>query len=407
MSTKTSRFVHLVCVTSVNNNKYYNMTELSDGSIEVKYGRVGGNETTHHYPGSKWDSLYRSKIAKGYQDMTDLVEKAVVDETPEAWKEIEDEGIRRVIEFLREKARDAVKKNYIVASSQVSQAMVDEAQRQIDHLAAVHDKVSLTEFNDLLLELFRTIPRRMSDVRDHLATQSTDRPKLIAREQSLLDVMAGQVTALEVPKKEAEGNADQTILDAHGLKFAPATDADIKKIKKLLGKECEDLFLCAWKVENKATQKKFNAFIKEQGGKLTKKLFWHGSRTENWWSILRSGLVLRPSNAMINGKMFGYGTYFANRARKSLGYTSLSGSYWAGGNSQYGFMALYEVAYGEPYDVETNVGVSDMSWEKLQKVAPGKHCLHAHAGKALMNDEIIVYREDQTTIKYLVELKRK
>lgn len=405
--TKASRFVHLVCVTSVNNNKYYDMTELSDGSIEVKYGRVGGNETVHHYPGSKWDSLYRSKLAKGYQDMTDLIEKAVVDDTPEAWKEIENEGIRRVIEFLREKARDAVRKNYIVASTQVSQAMVDEAQRQIDHLVAAHDTVSLTEFNDLLLALFRTIPRRMSDVRDHLATQSTDRVKLIAREQSLLDVMAGQVTALEVPKKEAEGDENQTILDAHGLKFEPCTDADITKIKNLLGKECEDLFLCAWRVENMATQKKFKDFIKSQGGKLTKKLFWHGSRTENWWSILRSGLVLRPSNAMINGKMFGYGTYFAPRAKKSLGYTSLSGSYWAGGNSQYGFMALYEVAYGEPYDVETNVGVGDMSWAKLQKVAPGKHCLHAHAGKVLMNDEVIVYREDQTTIKYLVELKRK
>ena len=63
------------------------------------------------------------------------------------------------------------------------------------------------------------------------------------------------------------------------------------------------------------------------------------------------------------------------------------------------------MAYGKPYDVTDNTGCWDMTWNKLQKVAPGCTSLHAHAGRALVNDEIIVYREDQTTIKYLVELK--
>ena len=120
---------------------------------------------------------------------------------------------------------------------------------------------------------------------------------------------------------------------------------------------------------------------------------------------MRTSLVLRPTNAVINGKMFGYGLYFAPRARKSVGYTSLRGSYWAGGHSPYGFMALYEVVYGKPYDVSTSSGCGDMTYEKLQRVAPGCSCLHAHAGKVLYNDEVIVYREDQVTIKYLVQLK--
>ena len=29
--------------------------------------------------------------------------------------------------------------------------------------------------------------------------------------------------------------------------------------------------------------------------------------------------------------MFGHGLYFAPRAKKSIGYTSLNGSYWSGG----------------------------------------------------------------------------
>ena len=86
-----------------------------------------------------------------------------------------------------------------------------------------------------------------------------------------------------------------------------------------------------------------------------------------------------------------------------MGYTSLHNSYWAKGNSNYGFLALCEVAYGKPYDVYDSQ--NGMTWERLQKVAPGCSSLHAHAGRSLRNDEVIVYKEDQVTIKYLVELK--
>lgn len=89
-----------------------------------------------------------------------------------------------------------------------------------------------------------------------------------------------------------------------------------------------------------------------------------------------------------------------------LGYTSLSGSYWARGNSNSAFMALMDVAYGKPYDVHSfDSKYYDFNYERLQKTCPGANCLHAHAGSMLRNDEIIVYKEDQCTIKYLVELR--
>ena len=104
--------------------------------------------------------------------------------------------------------------------------------------------------------------------------------------------------------------------------------------------------------------------------------------------------------------MFGYGIYYAPKAQKSLGYTSLHGSYWANGNSKSAFMSLMEVAYGKPYDVYSfDRRYYDFNYERLQKVCPGANCLHAHAGSMLRNDEIIVYKEEQCTIRYLVELK--
>ena len=58
-------------VTSVNNNKYYDMIETSAG-IDVTYGRVGVTAIKKQYPSSKWHHLYSSKIKKGYKDCTDL-----------------------------------------------------------------------------------------------------------------------------------------------------------------------------------------------------------------------------------------------------------------------------------------------------------------------------------------------
>jgi len=399
------RYCHLVCVTQANNNKYYDMTESGD-SILVNYGRIGSTKIEATYPISRWDSIYNQKIRKGYRDETAITAvKQVNTDDGDDYKPIDDPDIAAVVEYLRENARDTIRRNYTVASEQVTQEMVDTAQQALDAIYSRSGRLSVREFNDRLIDLFHIIPRRMTQVGDYLASEKADFAKIIDREQKLLDVMAGQVVD-RVTMVNEHGNKkatnDQTILDAFGLEFSPITDRDEAVIKKELG-ECAHMFYKAWRVENKATRIKFKDFLKGKGRGFVKKLFWHGSRTENWWNILRTGLVLRPTNVVINGKMFGYGLYFAPKARKSVGYTSLQNSYWTNGKSRFGFLALCEVAYGKPYDVYD--AQNGMTWERLQKVAPGCSSLHAHAGRSLRNDEVIVYREDQVTIKYLVELK--
>jgi poly [ADP-ribose] polymerase len=188
-----------------------------------------------------------------------------------------------------------------------------------------------------------------------------------------------------------------------GLRFEDITQEEKQLIKSNLG-SCSNKFYQAWKIINIKTQNKFDTFVKDNNI-ICNKLLWHGSRNENWWSIINTGLVLRPS-AVISGKMFGYGIYFAPSAQKSLGYTSLHGSYWAGGNSNSAFMSLYNVAYGKPYDVYSfDNKYHNFNYEELQKNCKDANCLHAHAGSMLRNDEIIVYKEEQLTIKYLVELR--
>lgn len=399
---------YLVMVTaSANNNKYYKQIPHG-GSWTAEYGRVGSSPQRREYPMSQWDKKYREKINKGYVDQSELVEDLITvvkDKKDSKYREIENQVIAEIVERLQKMARKAVSDNYNISSNKVTQAMVDEAQDVLTQLINISD---IEEFNNTLLKLFTVIPRKMGNVSSYLAKSEKDYPQIIQSEQDLLDVMKGQVVQKQkediTEDTSDEDSSKSTILEVLGLKFAECDSNDIIKIKSALG-SCADKFHRAWKVENIKTSNRFEEFC-EKENITNKKFLWHGSRNENWWSIINTGLVLRPTNAVITGKMFGIGTYFAPKAQKSLGYTSLSGSYWTKGNDNSGFMALMEVAYGKPYDVYSfDSKYYDFNYAKLQNACVGANCLHAHAGSMLRNDEIVIYREEQCTIRYLVELR--
>lgn len=385
-----------------NANKIYNMYPEGD-RFRVEFGRVGASKQVRTYPISQWNKKYSEKIAKGYKDVTELSQELIAEEAvDEPYRPIEDNDIRKIVDRLRAMASEAVKKNYTVAASAVTHAMIEEAEFI---LASLKPDMEVAAFNEQLISLFHAIPRRMGDVRTHIATSPEDFAAIIERESDLLDVMKGQVyTAPPLVKADKLDLPDQTILEANGLTFESATEEDVALIKERLG-SCSSQFVRAWRVCNHKTAGAFHIWQQVNGYPQTK-LLWHGSRNENWWSIINMGLVLKP-NAVITGKMFGHGIYFAPSARKSLGYTSLSGSYWAHGSANTSFMALMEVSYGTPYDVHTyGGGLGSMNYEQLQNACPGAHCLHAHAGSMLRNDEIIVYKEEQVTIRYLVEVAK-
>ena len=403
------KVMYLMMVTAdANNNKYYKMIPKGDTFI-VDYGRVGSKPQVRSYPIKDWNKKLREKLSKGYTDKSELMEDLIQEEKPKEKKlylDIPNKDIQNIVDRLQKMAKQTISANYNITSDKVTQAMVDKAQDILTNLIAIQN---VDDFNKLLLELFEVIPRKMHKVSEYLAQTKDDFSKIIQKEQDLLDVMKGQVYQHSVTQStENEQVEDDSptmnILEAMGLEFQPVDDLDIVKIKYHLGQD-ENKFYRAWKVTNKATQQSFDTYIKDNNNPTTK-LLWHGSRNENWWSIINSGLVLRPTNAVITGKMFGYGIYFATKARKSIGYTSLSGSYWARGSSTSAFMGLYEVAYGKPFDVYSfDSKYYSLNYENLQKMCQGANCLHAHAGKMLANDEIIVYQQPQTTIKYLVEIR--
>ena len=388
-----------------NNSKYYKMIPNGE-SFKVEYGRLGNASfRTAEYSISQWNKKYKEKIKKGYEDKSELIQELVQDLDEEnennPYLPIPNKAIQTIVDRLQNYANEEIKRHYKVSSQQVTNAMIEEAQELINSLNKFTD--SIESFNNVLIELFKVIPRKMKTVKENLATKLDDIPNIYQREQDLLDVMKGQVVQVKMKTTiKKEDTKKQNILEAMGLKFESVSEEDVKIIKKELG-DIQDRYYNAWKVENVKTQKVFDEYMDTVEDKTTKLLF-HGSRSENWWSIINSGLVLRP-NAVISGKMFGSGIYFAPKARKSLGYTSLDGSYWVNGNSNCGFMAIFEIHYGNPYiTYDNSIFNYNFSYSDLKNL--GEYdSVHAKAGKSLRNDEIIVYQECQCTIKYLIELR--
>lgn len=362
-----------------NNNKFYQM-EIKDSTLYVEFGRVGGTPQKATYHASFYNVKLKEKLKKGYVDMTHLKSVSnsgeVICNAPDLYN------------LLTSASKQFIDMTYV--SGKATPAMIAQAERLISHLVSFSIHNDVERFNTTLSELFTVIPRRMKKVKDHLYNGSFQ--DILQRERDALDVLKGQIDIEETPESAS-------LLDLYNLEYDYAEDS-VGMIKKLLG-ENSKYFKKAWKVRNLVTEKNFNEYTPF---KRDVRLLWHGSRNENWWSITRSGLLIRPSGAVYTGSMFGDGIYFANKASKSLGYTSFSGSYWAKGNS-YGLLALYDVHYGNPYVVhEHNSQMSRLDYKTLQ--SKNQDCTHAKEGVSLRNDEIIVYNSAQCNIKYLVQLEK-
>lgn len=421
---------YLICVDgefgSQGHNKVYKMTKTSDSSFTAEWGRVGGSMASKDYPLSKWNSTYTSKIKKGYVDrsdlMTDIIEDSKVNSSDtvsslDEFSAIKCLSVREIIKRLFDFSNKVIQASYRVSSEQVTQAMVDTAQKYIDELSNKYNSLSVTEFNTILNNLFITIPRKMGYVKDYLASDNESFTKIIEREQELLDTMRGQVYKKVEKHYNDDPNTNEkdlnsepiSILDKMGITMEDASEEDVAKIKKAMG-DAANKFYKAWRVSNKETEEKYKKFVEENHiGNV--KLTCHGSRNQNWFNILKTGLKIRPAGAITTGNMFGYGCYWSNPEKwhgvaKSIGYTSLGG-YWTKDYQNCGFIAFFECALGDTLDVYSfDSKYYNFTLDSLKKEKKSAWSLFAHGGTGMLqNDEIIVYHENQMTIRYLVEIR--
>jgi poly [ADP-ribose] polymerase len=397
--------IKLVMVTAENNNKYYSMTPQGTQFV-AEWGRVGVTKSVKTYGISKWDSTYKEKIKKGYTDVSDLVTENV---TVTTHKKISEPKIDLLMSTLLGFSKKSVADNYTVSSDAVTTLQVADAQGRLDELTNLagkfDQKYDVQKANNLLLNLYTTIPRRMANVKHHLLDLVEDKPldrfrRIIDTEQKTLDVMSGQVKMRGVTG--SPNIPDQTILDVLGISVGLGDALDEQLVKKLMGPEARE-FRAVYKVIHNDSKKKFDGYVEAAQNKQSE-LFWHGSRNENWIGILQSSLIIRPSNTVLNGSMWGDGIYAANKYRKSANYTSLAGSYWIKGNQKTAFLGLFDFHVGNQLHLYRHDHTAyDLSTAELKRRG-NYDSVYAHGGYDLVNDEFIIYNSDQTTIRYLVEV---
>lgn len=397
-----SRTAKLIFCSEDNHNKYYNMT--SNGStISVEFGRVGASCQTTSYPDSKWTSLLNSKLKKGYTEITHLFTETVSATDKVSFLDISDKVISNLIAKLEAYTKKQVSNNYLVSADSVTQKQIDEAQ---SILGAITTAKSNRELNQLLLEVFKTIPRKMKKVADHLYSESDDFSmsiieNVIQEEQELLDSMAQQVKQVELVSNNVSDRL--TLLDAMGIEIY---NVDSKQEDMIKGKlqNLSDKYVRGYKVINKKTQERFDNHIKSKSNKKVE-TFFHGSRNENILPILTTGLLIRPTSAIHTGSMYSDGIYGASLARKSYNYTSAKGSYWAKGNSSEAYMALFDFHVGKQLEVKKHESWCYKINEKFLQDKGGYDSIFAVKGADLINDEFVIYNPNACTIKFLIEMK--
>lgn len=390
---------YLTCVNEEKNNYKFYRLEVRNGQTIATYGRIGAakgelfGERACTYPIDMFWVKYHEKIAKGYTDKSDIY----ISGRPQSCDTQDDASARTagqaagnqlslaLYEKLLRFARNSIERT--CASVAITQGMIEESNRLLSLLYQAKD---LPSFNTTLKELLAVCPRKVWKVETLLAKDSSEIPAIIQREEDL--VLSMQVLLPDNKKKETEGD----YFTSKQVLISGVSADKREKVIQMLSPELQSKVMNIYRINPARQRQKFDDYVKRK--QITEiKHLWHGSRNQNWLSIVENGLLLYP-NAAITGKMFGDGIYFAPNSKKSWGYTSGRGAYWTKGTDCTAFMGLYATAYGSPLDTD-----SAMPFNENILARQNKDCVHAHSGRSLMNDEIIFYNESAILLTYLVE----
>ena len=416
-----------------NNNKFWKVWFYSDGQIETQNGRQGAMGQRRFITATgraAYEAKIREKERKGYIENEVVEGSGTIDTSSNvsvqsanlktiAQKQIvsTDPTVRALVDYLVKVNAHQITKatggkiTYDTSTAQFKTAVGVISITQVDRAAALlsdlsdmvaEDDYDNYDFEDKLNEYLSLIPRDFGrqrhepqDILPNLAT--------VQQENALLDGLrasfAGVQTSIDTAKKTTKKTKKKKDLPkVFDVKLQEVTDkkiiSEIRKLYQATRKSMHrsnDLSVATVYAVDIATMKA--AF--ETYGKRLKDIrkLWHGTKASNLLSILKQGLIIPPSSSShCTGRMYGDGLYFSSVSTKALNYAT---DFWGyGGSTDRTFMFLANVAMGKCY-------ITQSGWENYP--VRGYDSTWAKAGRALHNDEMIVYRTDQANLIYLVE----
>jgi len=403
-----------------NNNKFWTGKLYDDGTITTRRGRVGyeGVETPINLRGkSAFDSKVNEKYRKGYTDVKTLPQTGkivTVNHGSGNLHEIAKKQIVRSSDPLVEKliARmvklnihnitSATNITYNTASGTFQtplgivtlDAILDARSvlSNISDLVRKRDWSSPT-FISYVNQYLRLVPQHVGMKLDVIKLFGTS--QLVSDQSDILDSLEASFNACATNKPTQKEDK------VFGVKMETVSSALLDKISKKYQKTIHRSHMAADYVVDVAYKVNIESMVQafEHGKKLGNVLeLWTGTKSSNLLSILHSGFrVIPPATAKITGKLYGHGVYFSDQSTKALNYSC---GYWGGSKDDNPFMFLCDVAMGKMFTPSSSYYGS--------YPVKGYDSTFAKGGQSgVLNNEMIVYKENQINPTFLVEFRRK
>ena len=410
-----------------NNNKFWNIRLLADGSCETHWGRVGEEGQRKLTSGGSeafFESKCREKTSKGYRATKTLVNTApdtakaknadrlaeiaaeqIITNSPETLKlvaHLARLNVHRILEATTLQY-DESKGTFSTPLGIVTADGITEARTLLNALGELvyakdwDNNSFLPQLNDYLM----LVPQNIG--RSRLEAQSLF-PDIesVQKQTSILDSLE---VSLNHVLTAAEDDAPAPLPTPKLFEARLDLEGDenvIERIRRKFRATQQAQHACAhldvrrvYRVRLDAMERAFAA----DGAKVGNvKELWHGTRASNLLSILKSGFVIAPANAPhCTGRMFGNGVYFSDQSTKSLNYAY---GYWDGKAEPNSYMFLCDVAMGRSH----TPGQWDNACVRWLSALLGHDSTFAKAGvSGVQNNEMIVYRTGQIAPRYLVE----
>jgi poly [ADP-ribose] polymerase 2/3/4 len=389
-----------------NNNKYYLVETwaMPDGQLffRATYGRVGASpQVDEKVASAAWvERKIREKVNKGYQEVM-LHRSPVTAAAPASVAQLAPK-VQQLVDYIYSEAGEKIASYLAVGVDSLSQDQIERgrkllqlAQTQFAAWQQSAAPAALHLLSGTVQSYYNAIPTQLPSRIDRQQIVQ-DLCKAFDEQEDRLNQLEAAIATLTVQRHDPQASR----YDALGAEISllPQNDRSYGEIVDLLDRtsvhgyrvRLRDIFTLALPAERRA-------FEQNDRGRSQQARLFHGTAGHNVRHILRSGLICPRSPS--NGRMFGHGIYFANKATKSTNYCSVRGR-----NVPH-FLFLADVAIGKSY-------VAREAMSDLREAPRGHDSVLGKAGHTkawggkLQFDELIVYHAPQQTIRYLVTFDR-
>lgn len=429
--------------------------------IYTIWGATGASNQTkewRHYESAvaaekDFVAIIKSKLKKGYReidvaqralgsDAAKAIVKSIVltntDQIDKSTSQLNKE-VQRLVSELFGITNDWVIKTLKCPLGQLTNGQIDKGRGILDQVKLILDrgKINTIELEKLTNEFYAEIPHNLGQGARGKLTQLLldDKTKIAQKEQDLDDLIDAktvnaQLVTNNVDDKYRALNCNINYIDKNSKEFIwiqAMMEGTKAPNHHHLGKI---ILLDVWKISRQNEEKYFlenseriakecdtqtiptilQKYVSERPSldKDLDRLFktantlplWHGTRASSLVGIIKSGLLIRPSGAVISGSMYGDNIYFGH-CSKSINYTNIKSSYWARGQDDAAFMFLNDVTLG-------NQMIATRSYPFNKDNIKPNHSIWAKGGySGVINDEFMVCNpaglEQQYKINYIVK----